>query len=84
MVISRTMKRGGKVWIRVFPDHPMTATAAETPMGSGKGTIDYYCAKVKPGFILFEMDGIPEEVAKEALRNASHKLPIKTKFVTHN
>ena len=83
MTMSRELKRGGKLWIRVFPDHPITATAAETPMGSGKGTVEYYAAKVRPGFILFEMDGVPEETAKEAMRLASHKLPIRTRFIRH-
>ena len=77
----RYIKRGGKVWIRVFPDKPVTQRAAETRMGSGKGAVDHWVAVVKPGRILFEMTGVPEEIAKEALRLASHKLPIKTQFV---
>ena len=79
--IVRYIRRGGKVWIRVFPDKPVTARAAETRMGSGKGSVDHWVAVVKPGRILFEMAGVPEEAAKEALRLASHKLPIKTQFV---
>ncbi|MBO6235466.1 MAG: 50S ribosomal protein L16, partial [Schwartzia sp.] len=70
-----------KVWIKIFPDKPVTAKPAETRMGSGKGSPEYWVAVVKPGRIMFEMDGISEEVAKEAMRLAGHKLPIKTKFV---
>ena len=77
----RYIKRSGKIWIRIFPDKPMTATGAETPMGSGKGNIDYYAASVKAGKILFEMDGVTEDLAREAMRLASHKLPLKTKFI---
>lgn len=80
--IVRYIRRGGKVWIRVFPDKPVTARAAETRMGSGKGAVDHWVAVVKPGRIIFEMAGVPEEAAKEALRLASHKLPIKTQFVS--
>lgn len=79
--MTRYVQRGGKIWIRIFPDKPVTAKGQEVPMGGGKGSVDYYAFPVKPGRILFEMDGIPEEVAREALRRASHKLPIKTKFV---
>lgn len=79
--IVRYMKRRGKVWIRVFPDKPYTQKAAETRMGSGKGTVEYYVAVVKPGRILFEMGGVPEDVAREALRLAAAKLPCRTKFV---
>lgn len=79
--IVRYMKRRGKVWIRVFPDKPYTQKAAETRMGSGKGTVEYYVAVVKPGRILFEMGGVPEDVAREALRLAAGKLPVRTKFV---
>jgi large subunit ribosomal protein L16 len=79
--IVRHIRRGGKLWIRVFPDKPMTAQAAETRMGSGKGSVDHWVAVVKPGRILFEMAGIREDQAREALRLASHKLPIKTQFV---
>ena len=79
--LTRYTKRGGQVWIKIFPDKPVTAKPAETRMGSGKGSPEYWVAVVKPGRILFEMDGITEEVAKEAMRLAGHKLPIKTKFV---
>jgi len=79
--IVRYIRRGGKVWIRVFPDKPVTAKAAETRMGSGKGAVDHWVAVIKPGRILFEMTGVPEEDAREALRLAAHKLPIKTQFV---
>ena len=79
--ITRHVQRGGKLWIRIFPDKPRTAKGAETPMGGGKGSVDHYVAPVKPGRILFEMDGIEEELAKNAMRLASFKLPIKTKFV---
>ena len=81
IAMTRYIKRGGQVWIKVFPDKPVTAKPAETRMGSGKGSPEYWVAVVKPGRILFEMDGISEEVAKEAMRLAGHKLPIKTKFV---
>lgn len=79
--IVRYVRRGGKLWIRVFPDKPVTARAAETRMGSGKGSVDHWVAVVKPGRIIFEIAGVSEEAAKEALRLASHKLPIKTQFV---
>ena len=81
IAMTRYIKRGGKVWIKIFPDKPVTAKPAETRMGSGKGSPEYWVAVVKPGRIMFEMDGITEEVAKEAMRLAGHKLPIKTKFV---
>ena len=81
IAMTRYIKRGGQVWIKIFPDKPVTAKPAETRMGSGKGSPEYWVAVVKPGRILFEMDGISEEVAKEAMRLAGHKLPIKTKFV---
>ena len=81
VAMTRFIKRGGKVWIKIFPDKPVTAKPAETRMGSGKGSPEYWVAVVKPGRIMFEMDGITEEVAKEAMRLAGHKLPIKTKFV---
>ncbi|MDF9407548.1 MAG: 50S ribosomal protein L16 [Pelotomaculum sp. PtaB.Bin013] len=81
IAMTRYIKRGGKVWIRIFPDKPITAKPAETRMGSGKGTPEYWIAVVKPGRIMFELAGITEEVAREAMRLASHKLPIKTKFV---
>jgi large subunit ribosomal protein L16 len=80
--MTRTTKRGGNVWIKIFPDKPVTAKPAETRMGSGKGAPEYWVAVVKPGRVLFEMAGIDESVAKEALRLAGHKLPIKTKIVT--
>ncbi len=80
--ITRYTKRGGKLWITVFPDKPITARAAESRMGSGKGALDYWVAKIKPGTILFELSGVNEGIAKEAMRIASYKLPIKTKFIT--
>jgi large subunit ribosomal protein L16 len=80
--IVRHAKRGGKLWIRVFPDKPVTARAAETRMGKGKGAVDHWVAVVKPGRIIFEMAGVQEETAREAMRLASHKLPIKTQFVS--
>jgi len=79
--IVRHIRRRGKVWIRVFPDKPYTQKAAETRMGSGKGSVEYYVAVVKPGRILFEMSGVPEELARDALRRAAAKLPCRTKFV---
>ena len=79
--IVRFIRRRGKVWIRVFPDKPYTQKAAETRMGSGKGNVEYYVAVVRPGRILFEMAGVPEDLAREALRLAAGKLPIQTKFV---
>jgi len=82
IAMTRYMKRGGKVWIRVFPDKPITAKPAETRMGSGKGAVDHWVAVIKPGRILFEIGGVSEEVAKEAVRLASHKLPVKTRFIT--
>ncbi|MBE6649979.1 MAG: 50S ribosomal protein L16 [Ruminococcaceae bacterium] len=81
IAMTRYTKRGGNVWIKIFPDKPVTEKPAETRMGSGKGSPEYWVAVVKPGRILFEMDGISEEVAKEAMRLASHKLPIKCKFI---
>ena len=80
--MTRSVKRGGKIWIRVFPDKPVTAKPAETRMGSGKGAPEYWVAVVKPGRIMFEMAGVAEPVAREAMRLAAHKLPINTKFVT--
>lgn len=80
--ITRYTKRGGKLWITVFPDKPITARAAESRMGSGKGSVDYWVAVVKPGHILFELSGVPLKLAREALQIASYKLPIKTKFLT--
>ncbi len=82
IALTRFMKRGGKVWIRVFPDKPVSAKPAETRMGSGKGAVDHYVAVVKPGRIIFEIGGVSEEVAKEAIRLAGHKLPVKTRFIT--
>ncbi len=82
--IVRHVKRSGKLWIRVFPDKPVTAQAAETRMGGGKGAVDHWVAVVKPGRILFEIAGVKEEWAREAMRLASHKLPIKTQFVTRS
>ena len=82
--MTRHVKRGGKIWIRIFPHKPITGKGAEQPMGSGKGAVDRYTALVKPGVILFEMDGVDETLAREALRLAAHKLPIKTKFVSSN
>jgi len=79
--LVRYMKRRGKVWIRIFPDKPVTQRAAETRMGKGKGAVDHWVAVIKPGRILIEVSGLPEEVAKEAMRLASHKLPIRTKMV---
>ena len=80
--ITHHVRRGGHIWIRIFPDKPITKKAAETRMGSGKGAPDHWVAVVKPGRILFEMTGVAEAVAKEAMRLASHKLPLDTKFVT--
>ena len=82
IAMTRYTKRGGKVWIKIFPDKPVTAKPAETRMGSGKGSLEYWVAVVKPGRVMFEMNGVSEEIAKEAMRLASHKLPIKCKFVT--
>lgn len=82
IAMTRYAKRGGKVWIKIFPDKPVTAKPAETRMGSGKGALDYWVAVVKPGRVLFEIAGIPEEVAREALRLATHKLPCRCKVVS--
>jgi len=79
--MTRYVQRGGKIWIRIFPDKPITKKPAEVPMGSGKGSLDHFSAVVKPGRIIFEMDGIEKDVAKEAMRRAGHKLPVKTKFI---
>jgi len=81
VAMTRYIKRGGKVWIKIFPDKPVTAKPAETRMGSGKGGVEYWAAVVKPGRVLFEMAGVAEADAREAMRLAGHKLPIKTKFV---
>jgi large subunit ribosomal protein L16 len=80
--IVRHVKRGGKLWIRVFPDKPVTTKPAETRMGGGKGAVDHWVAVVKPGRVIFEIAGVQEEAAREAMRLASHKLPIKTRFVS--
>ncbi len=82
VAMTRYIKRGGQVWIKIFPDKPVTEKPAETRMGSGKGSPEYWVAVVKPGRVLFEMDGITEEQAREAMRLASHKLPVKCKFAT--
>ena len=81
VAMTRYTKRGGKVWIKIFPDKPITQKPAETRMGSGKGSPEYWVSVVKPGRVMFEIAGVPEETAREALRLASHKLPIKTKIV---
>ena len=81
IAMTRYIRRGGKVWIKIFPDKPITEKPAETRMGSGKGSPEYWVAVVKPGRIMFEMDGVAPEIAREAMRLASHKLPIKCKFV---
>ncbi len=80
--MTRYIQRGGKVWIRIFPDKPITKKPAEVPMGSGKGSLDHFSAVVKRGRILFEMDGITKEIAEEAMKRAADKLPVKTKFIT--
>ena len=82
IAMTRYIKRGGQVWIKIFPDKPVTKKPAETRMGKGKGAPEYWVAVVKPGRVMFEIDGVSEEIAREALRLASHKLPIKCKFVT--
>jgi large subunit ribosomal protein L16 len=82
--MTRYVRRGGKIWIRVFPDKSVTARAAETRMGSGKGAVDHWVAVIRPGRILFEMAGVPEEIASEALRLASSKLPMGTRIVTRH
>jgi len=79
--MTRYMKREGKVWIRIFPDKPITAKPLEVRMGKGKGALDHYVAQIKPGRIMFELDGVPQEVAEEALRLAAQKLPVLTKTV---
>jgi large subunit ribosomal protein L16 len=81
VTMTRKIKRAGRVWIRIFPDKPVTSKPAETRMGKGKGSPDHWVAVVKPGRIMYEMEGVPEELAREAFRLASHKLPIKTRFV---
>lgn len=82
IAMTRYIRRGGQVWIKIFPDKPITEKPAETRMGSGKGSPEYWVAVVKPGRVMFEMDGVSEEIAKEAMRLAMHKLPIKCRFVT--
>ena len=82
VAMTRYIKRGGKVWIKIFPDKPVTNKPAETRMGSGKGTLEYWVAVVKPGRVMFEISGVSEEIAKEALRLATHKLPCKCKVVS--
>ncbi|WP_343208528.1 50S ribosomal protein L16 [Anaerolentibacter hominis] len=82
VAMTRYIKRGGQVWIKIFPDKPVTAKPAETRMGSGKGALEYWVAVVKPGRVLFEISGVSEELAKEALRLATHKLPVKCKIVS--
>ncbi len=79
--IIRYLKKGGKLWIRIFPDKPITRKGAEVPMGGGKGSVEYYVFPIKPGRIIFELEGIPEKQAKEAFRKATDKLPVRTKFV---
>lgn len=79
--MTRYVQRGGKIWIRIFPDKPMTKKGDETPMGKGKGTVDHFVARIKSGRILFEMDGVSQEIAKEAMKRASHKLCVKCKFI---
>lgn len=82
--MTRYIRRGGKIWIRIFPDVPVTKKPAEVGMGSGKGAIDHYAARVKPGHMLFEMEGVTEDIAKEAMRLAAMKLPVKTKFIVRH
>ena len=82
VAITRAVKRGGKVWITIFPDKPVTQKPAETRMGSGKGNPEFWVAVVKPGRVMFELSGVDEDLAREAMRRAGHKLPIKTRFVT--
>ena len=82
IAMTRYIKRGGKVWIKIFPDKPVTAQPAETRMGKGKGALEYWVAGVKPGRVMFEIAGVPEETAREALRLATHKLPVKCKIVS--
>jgi len=82
IAITRAIKRGGKVWITIYPDRPLTKKPAETRMGSGKGSPEWWIANVKPGRVMFELSGVPESLAREAMRRAQHKLPIKTRFVS--
>ncbi len=80
-VLTRYVQKGGKVWVRIFPDKPITIKGSETPMGKGKGSVDHYVAEVKPGTVLFEISGLKQEIAKESLIKAGHKLSLKTKFI---
>jgi len=82
IAMTRYIKRGGKIWIRIFPDKPLTAKPAETRMGKGKGSPDSWVCVIKPGMVLYEMEGVTEEIAREALRLAAHKLPLSTKFIS--
>jgi len=82
--MTRHIQRGGKIWIRVFPDKPITRKGAETPMGHGKGSVEFFVAPILPGRIIFEIDGVTEELAKEALLRAAHKLPVKTRIISQN
>jgi len=82
IAMTRYVKRGGKIWLRIFPDKPISKKPAETRMGKGKGNPEYWVAVVKPGRVLYEMEGVPEEIAKEAFRLAAHKLPVATRFLT--
>ncbi len=84
VALTRHVKRGGKVWIRIFPDKPVTSTPAETRMGKGKGSVDHWVAVVKPGRVMFELEGVPVKLAKSAMRLAGHKLPIKTRFMVRD
>ena len=79
--MTHFVQRGGKIWIRIFPDKPVTTKGTEIPMGGGKGSVEHYAAPVKPGRVLFEIDGVPEGIAQEAMKRAAHKLPIKTRFI---
>jgi large subunit ribosomal protein L16 len=83
-VMTRHIKRGGRVWIRMFPDKPISKKPAEVRMGKGKGSVEYYVAEIKPGKMLYEMDGVPEELAREAFRLAAAKLPVQTTFITRH
>ena len=82
VALTRSLKRGGKIWIRIFPDKPVTKKPAETRMGSGKGSPEWWVANVKPGRVLFELSGVDETIAREAMRRAQHKLPLKTRFIS--
>lgn len=82
--MTRFVKRGGKIWIRVFPDQPVTSHGNEQPMGGGKGAVDHYVAVIRSGVVMFEMDGVTEEIARQAMNLAAYKMPVKTKFVTRH